>query len=235
VLFAVLVGIILAGMFGWLSRPKEDEGYLAYGAAVVGVAAAVYCLSWTHALLPRAHKTICDITGATEVHFLAYVTKDEMKAMRRAKGRGTASKGLMGSQGVPCFPADRRGMQWNISPYRHITPYTREQVASHARVEEQNAETLREIQEETGRYNAYRDAINRHRTHQGIMLPPATRQMRFNRQASRWWQRYGDPGWTSDAEARAFVRNEPSSPTGVAQIGNPHHDRAESPPDPLAN
>jgi hypothetical protein len=32
-------------------------------AVVVGVAVAVYCISCTHALLPREHNTICDITG----------------------------------------------------------------------------------------------------------------------------------------------------------------------------
>ena len=106
VMWAVLVGIILAGMFGILPRPTK-ENFLVCGIAVaVGVALAVYCLSWTHALLPHEHETICKTTEDTEVHYLAYVTQDEKEAMHRARGRGTASKGLMGTQGVPCFPHD---------------------------------------------------------------------------------------------------------------------------------
>jgi hypothetical protein len=63
VLFAVLAALILAGMFGCLPRPT-GKNYLDVAAVVVGVAVAVYCLSWTHALLPSpAHKTICNITG----------------------------------------------------------------------------------------------------------------------------------------------------------------------------
>lgn len=97
VMWAVLVGIILAGMFGILPRPTKDI----FLVCAVGLAAAVYLLSCTHALLPHKHNTICKISRETADHFLAYVTKGEMKAMRRARGRGAASKGLTGSQGVP--------------------------------------------------------------------------------------------------------------------------------------
>jgi hypothetical protein len=78
-------------------------------AVAVGVALAVYCLSWTHALLPHEHETICDISGATKTHFLSYITPHEkMVLIHYYGGRGTASKGLMGTQGVPCFPKRQR-------------------------------------------------------------------------------------------------------------------------------
>jgi hypothetical protein len=106
-MWAVLVGIILAGMFGILPQPTQDYYLVCVAAVAVGVAAVVYRLSWTHALLPHEHDTICDITGATESHFLSYVTGHEKKVLLHDHaGRGTASKGLMGSQGVPCFPAE---------------------------------------------------------------------------------------------------------------------------------
>jgi hypothetical protein len=93
-------------MFGILPQPTQDY-YLVCVVAVavcIGVAAVVYLLSWTHALLPHEHNTICDITGATKSHFLSYVTQDEMEVLiRDHDGWGTASKGLMGSQGVRCF------------------------------------------------------------------------------------------------------------------------------------
>jgi hypothetical protein len=108
VMWAVLMGIILAGMFGFLPRPTKENFLLCVAAVVVGVAAVVYLLSWTHALLPREHKTICNITGARNPdHFLSYITEYEKKLLHHhstTKGRATASKGIMGSQGVPCFP-----------------------------------------------------------------------------------------------------------------------------------
>jgi hypothetical protein len=105
VIWAVLVGIILAGMFGILPQPTQDYYLVCVAAVVVGVAAVVYRISWTHALLPHEHDTICDITGATKSHFLSYVAEHEKKVLHHDhEGRGTASKGFMGSQGVPCFP-----------------------------------------------------------------------------------------------------------------------------------
>ena len=111
VMWAALVGIVLAGMFGLLPRPTKENSLLWVAAVVVGVAAAVYLLSRTHALLPRKHKTICKIAGAKNPampdHFLSYITKYEQKLLHylsTTQGRATASKGPMGSQGVPCFP-----------------------------------------------------------------------------------------------------------------------------------
>jgi hypothetical protein len=137
-MWAVLVGIILAGMFDFLPRPTKENFLICGTGVVVGVAVAVYCLSWTHALLPHEHKTICEITEDTKVHYLVYVTQDEMETLHRAKGRGTASKGLMGSQGVRCFPpskvkgyygkyghTDPRGMENDVQTYdgaKHRSP-----------------------------------------------------------------------------------------------------------------
>ena len=110
VMWAALVGIILAGMFGFLPRPTKENSLLWVAAVVVGLAAAVHLLSRTHALLPREHETICNITGATKTpHFLSYITEYEQKLLHyhwSTNGRATASTGPMGSQGVPCFPAD---------------------------------------------------------------------------------------------------------------------------------
>jgi hypothetical protein len=109
-MWAALVGIILAGMFGFLPRPTKENSLLWVAAVVVGLAAAVHLLSRTHALLPREHETICNITGATKrTHFLSYITEYEQKLLHyhwSTNGRATASTGPMGSQGVPCFPAD---------------------------------------------------------------------------------------------------------------------------------
>jgi undecaprenyl pyrophosphate phosphatase UppP len=55
VMWAVLVGIILAGMFGILHKPMQDYYLVSVAAVAVGVALAVYVLSWTHALLPHEH------------------------------------------------------------------------------------------------------------------------------------------------------------------------------------
>jgi hypothetical protein len=113
-----VVGIILAGMFGFLPRPTKENFLLCVAAVVVGVAAVVYLLSWTHALLPREHKTICNITGARNPdHFLSYITEYEKKLLHHhstTKGRATASKGIMGSQGVPCFPKAK-----DVEPLSH--------------------------------------------------------------------------------------------------------------------
>jgi hypothetical protein len=79
---------------------------------ILAVAACVYVLSRTHALLPLEHDTICDIKGETKPggrHYLAYITKTEKKILRRLhKGRGTHAPGINGTQGVPCFPVKRK-------------------------------------------------------------------------------------------------------------------------------
>jgi hypothetical protein len=108
VMWAVLVGIILAGMFGILPQPTQDYYLVCVAAVAVGVALAVYILSWTHALLPHEHETICDTTEATKTHYLSYITPHERRQLMIYEGRGTASKGLMGTQGVPCFPKRKR-------------------------------------------------------------------------------------------------------------------------------
>jgi hypothetical protein len=122
-MWAALVGILLAGMFGFLPRPTKENSLLWVAAVVVGLAAAVHLLSRTHALLPREHETICNLTGATKrTHFLSYITEYAQKLLRyhwSTNGRATASTGPMGSQGVPCFPADRGG--W---PRTRYTPYS---------------------------------------------------------------------------------------------------------------
>jgi hypothetical protein len=115
-MYVVLVGMTLAGRFGLFCPRKESgvwaEYYLDVWAVVLGVEAGLYVLSCTHALLPKSHATICDITGdpTGPPHFLAYVTQTEMdwlgdKSRGGNKGRGSASKGLLGTQGVPCYPA----------------------------------------------------------------------------------------------------------------------------------
>jgi hypothetical protein len=56
--------------------------------------------------LYRVLEVALHVTGEpTKEHLLAYVTKDEMSVLAKY-GRGTASKGFMGSQGVSCFPTE---------------------------------------------------------------------------------------------------------------------------------
>jgi hypothetical protein len=109
-LWAVLLGLILAGMFGCLSRPNMGEWgkyYLDVVAVGLGLAVAIYVLSWAHVLLPSKHRTICNVTGKTGEHHLAYVTDVETDALEMAGGRGTAAEGLLGTQGIKCYPFDQ--------------------------------------------------------------------------------------------------------------------------------
>ena len=124
VMYVVLVGVILATRLG-LFYPRKKNGvwanqfskvwgeyYLDIWLVVLGLGVGMYVISRTHALLPKRHDTICDITEEPTggEHFLAYVTQAEKNWLGNKDrggngGRGSASKGLYGTQGVPCYPA----------------------------------------------------------------------------------------------------------------------------------
>jgi hypothetical protein len=110
-MFLVVAGLVSAVVLLASDEHKWEHVMAGVMVGVIVVAAGMGVLSHYYALLPREHRTICDITGSERTpHYLAYITEAEMDTLLLPLAHGghdalgESKPGMFGTQGVKCFP-----------------------------------------------------------------------------------------------------------------------------------